>query len=383
MAAASETIQTIARLTPLADVLAMVDLDVKPVTPRTVELTAAAGRTLAVDAMAPSRPSSALAMLDGWALAADETLGAGGYSPALLARDAAARRGRPADAARHRQRGAVRRGEDVAVAAPKRWSPSIRATASCRRAAIATRPFRCGAPASVCAPPISPLSPLPVSRASPCASRAFACCRCAAAASSTPPRGWWRAISNAAAARLRLDDAGRDFGVVLAAESADAIVAIGGTGSGRNDNSVQTLAREGRLAVHGIALTPGETAALGFVGHAPGADAAGTARRGARRLADGGAAHAGAAGRHQHNKESEPVETLPLARKVTSTVGLGRSRAGAAQRRPGRAAGDEISAAVVAGALRRLDPGAGRQRGLFRRLDGAGKAVAMRNRRHE
>src|SRR6266702_4857 len=84
MAAASETIQTIARLTPLADVLAMVDLDVKPVTPRTVELGKAFGRTLAVDAMARTRPNVALAMLDGWALAADTTLGAGGYTPALL-----------------------------------------------------------------------------------------------------------------------------------------------------------------------------------------------------------------------------------------------------------------------------------------------------------
>ena len=56
MAASSDTIQMIARLAPLADVLAMVDLDVKPVTPRTAELTAAAGCTLAVDAMAPARP---------------------------------------------------------------------------------------------------------------------------------------------------------------------------------------------------------------------------------------------------------------------------------------------------------------------------------------
>ena len=84
MAAASETIQMIARLTPLAEVLAMVDLGVKPITPRTVDLTAAAGRTLAVDAVAPWRPSLALAMLDGWALSADATLGAGGYTPALL-----------------------------------------------------------------------------------------------------------------------------------------------------------------------------------------------------------------------------------------------------------------------------------------------------------
>ena len=84
MAAASESIQTIARLTPLVDVLAMLDLEVKPVTPRTLDLASAAGRILAVDAMAPSRPSAALAMLDGWALAADASLGAGNYTPALL-----------------------------------------------------------------------------------------------------------------------------------------------------------------------------------------------------------------------------------------------------------------------------------------------------------
>ena len=119
----------------------------------------------------------------------------------------------------------------------------------------------------------------------------------------------------------RLDDAGRDLDVALAAESADAIVAIGGTGSGRNDASVQTLARAGRLAVHGIALTPGETAALGFVGPRPvlllpgRLDAAlavwlVVGRRMLERLA--------AAKANEH----EPAETLTLARKVASTVGL-------------------------------------------------------------
>jgi molybdopterin biosynthesis enzyme len=120
----------------------------------------------------------------------------------------------------------------------------------------------------------------------------------------------------------RLDDAGRDFGVVLAAESTDAIVVIGGTGSGRNDTSVHMLTREGQLSVHGIALTPGETAALGFAGPRPVLMLPGrldaalavwlmVGRRILERLA--------AANSH---KESEPVETLPLARKVTSTVGL-------------------------------------------------------------
>jgi molybdopterin biosynthesis enzyme len=50
---------------------------------------------------------------------------------------------------------------------------------------------------------------------------------------------------------------------------ADAIVVIGGTGSGANDRSVQTLARAGRVEAHGIAIAPGETAAFGLVGSRP------------------------------------------------------------------------------------------------------------------
>ncbi len=53
--AVSEAIQTISRLTPLADVLTIVDAEVKPVTQRTIDVTAGAGRALAADAMAPAR----------------------------------------------------------------------------------------------------------------------------------------------------------------------------------------------------------------------------------------------------------------------------------------------------------------------------------------
>ena len=57
--AASEAIQTISRLTPLADVLVMVDAEVRPVNQRTIDVSVAAGRTLATDALALARPASA------------------------------------------------------------------------------------------------------------------------------------------------------------------------------------------------------------------------------------------------------------------------------------------------------------------------------------
>ncbi len=80
------------------------------------------------------------------------------------------------------------------------------------------------------------------------------------------------------------------------------------------------LARDGRVAAHGIALTPGETAALGFVGPRPVLMLPG-------RL-DSALSVWLVVGRYllerlaATNKENELAEQLPLARKVTSTVGL-------------------------------------------------------------
>src|SRR5215470_9456075 len=77
--------QRIARLTPLADVLARLDALVKPVTPRTAELAAALGRTLAEDVIlhAPI-PTTARALRDGWAVSSDLTTDASAYAPAPL-----------------------------------------------------------------------------------------------------------------------------------------------------------------------------------------------------------------------------------------------------------------------------------------------------------
>lgn len=105
----------------------------------------------------------------------------------------------------------------------------------------------------------------------------------------------------------------------LADQQVDAILAVGGTGSGLQDGAVKTLARLGQVAAHGIAITPGETTAIGFVGTTPVLLVPGRldttlaswlliGRRLLARLA-GSTAEAAAT-------------PLPLMRKVTSPIGM-------------------------------------------------------------
>lgn len=319
MATASETIQMIARLTPLADVLAIVDSEVKPVAARSIDVVAAAGRALSADASAPARPSAAIALQDGWAVTADETLGAGGYAPALLLRVPS----------RIEVGQALPAGADSV--AP---FDAVKVSAGRAEALVTINPGDGVLPAGGDSDPAIPLRRAG-ERLRLTDLAAFSAAGIARVMVREPRvrvlplRG--NGIANAAArliaadaarrgAAVRLDEGGRGLAIALGAETADAIIAIGGTGTGRTDTSVQTLAREGAVAVHGMAITPGETAALGFIGARPvlllpgRLDAALAVWLAiGRRLLD---RVAGA------SFKEEPADTLPLARKVTSTVGL-------------------------------------------------------------
>ena len=335
MAAASETIQAISRLTRLADVLAMIDLRVKPVTPRTLDVAVAAGRALAGDAVAAARPTAALALLDGWAINADLTLGAGGYAPVPLLHppqrietgqslppdtDSVA----PFDTIRISNGNAealatINPGDGV-LAAGGDSDPAI----PLRRGGERLRMIDL---AALAATGLSRLAVRePRIRVLPLRGSAIVIAAARLIAGDIERRG----------GTVKLDDAGRDLGTVLAAENTAAIVVIGGTGSGRNDTGVHTMARDCEVAVHGIAVTPGETAAVGFAGPRPilllpgRLDAALAiwllvGRRILDRLA------------MANNADRDSVEMLPLARKVSSTVGLAEVvpvRRGAGQAEP-------------------------------------------------
>ena len=63
--------------------------------------------------------------------------------------------------------------------------------------------------------------------------------------------------------RGTIDRSRAALAAALGAGGSDIVVVVGGTGPGREDGSAAALAAAGELAIHGIALRPGETAGLG------------------------------------------------------------------------------------------------------------------------
>ena len=77
---------------------------------------------------------------------------------------------------------------------------------------------------------------------------------------------------NAGAEVVRTEAAARDAASIASALDADAcdlLITIGGTGVGRTDATVAALAARGEVFAHGIALLPGRTTAVGRIGTTP------------------------------------------------------------------------------------------------------------------
>ncbi len=266
---ADSELQRIARLTPLADVLSSFDMGVGPVAPREALVASAAGKALAADiAAAANHPEFALALRDGFAVRSDATTDAGSYAPAPL---------QPAP-------------------------PRIETGEAMPAGADAVTPFDAiamqGGSAQALAPISSGEGVLPAGAdASPGAALKMTGARLRRIdAAALIALGIDRVMIReprvlvvragagpviAAAAALIASAAEAEGGIAIAMqesnalqaalhrEDADAVIAIGGTGSGRNDESVRILARNGTVAFHGIGIAPGETTAFGYVGARP------------------------------------------------------------------------------------------------------------------
>jgi molybdopterin molybdotransferase len=255
--------QRIAKFTPLAEACAKIDALAAPVEAREVLLENALGKFLAAPASAPETlPPRAIALRDGWAVRSDAILDAGPYAPALLsvtppwveagdAVPAGMDAILPPDAVVLKEHGAealantapgegiLPAGADAAKGfALRRLGERLRSMdlALLRAAGIAKVKIR--------APRIR------VVRAN--------------------AHEGENVLTPFLAGLIEASGGVTEGGPATPLEQSfidegvDAVFALGGSGVGRSDKSVLTLARVGRVEFHGVALLPGETAAFGL-----------------------------------------------------------------------------------------------------------------------
>jgi molybdopterin molybdotransferase len=315
---ADSSMQRIARLTPLGDVLGIVEARVGAVKPRTCPLKSSRGRVLAAEVVVRQLPAAPIALVDGYAVEAAATADAGPYAPLPL--PSKPQRVNAGEALPHGSDAVAafdavnERGEAVAAVAPGEG------TLPAGGDAASDKPLR-QAGERLRGLDVAALAAAGIADVCVRAPRIHIAC---GSVPSTPliDAALDMLAQAGAAVGCTMLDVHREAGGLdraIGDDGVDALIAVGGTGSGRRDAAVHVLAQHGRVEAHGVALAPGETAAFGFVGArpvllVPGRIDAALAvwlligRYLVARLAGG-------------RVEDAPV-MLPLKRKVTSTIGL-------------------------------------------------------------
>ena len=323
----AEPHQRVTRLTPLDQALATVDALAQPVPPSALRVEAALGRVLAADVLvAQPMPPRPLALRDGWAVSSVLVADAGPYAPVpLSAAPAWVEVGEPlpeeADAVMPPDAVVISAGTAEAVAPAVAGDGVLAAGAdagpgaSLRRAGQAVRAVDVAAFGALGVMEVTARVPrvrlVAASVRHDADGTRIALIRRAIEADGGAVCGRPPEPDNGVAEDHLLAEA-------LAADGADAVIVVGGVGMGWRELAVETLARIGAVAIHGIGMRPGSDAAIGSVGARPvlllpGRHDAALAvyllvgRRLLARLTGGSEAPAGRA---------------VLARKIVSTVGM-------------------------------------------------------------
>jgi molybdopterin molybdotransferase len=270
MVAPLEDRQRIDRLTPLDDVLSRMARLVVPVMPCDLRTAAAWGTTLAEDIVAGERPATALALIDGWAVRADMTIDASAYAPAFLAEaklvDAGEAMPPGSDAVAPLDAVAPRGGvaEVMAPVAPGDGVLHPGTDAGSRE--VVQR-----AGARLRASDIAAIQALGIGGVSVRRPRlVFHCPRAHRDLIADAIIAWLgRAVTADGGEPWSMGGAGTPMETLLSDRDADGFIVVGGTGSGRDDDAVRTLAQVGTVEVHGIAISPGETTAFGIAAGRP------------------------------------------------------------------------------------------------------------------
>jgi molybdopterin molybdotransferase len=260
--------QRIARLTPLADVLAMIDAVARPVAVEQLAVSAALGGVLAADVtIRQAMPAAARALRDGWAVASELTADANTYAPVPLPHAVSIETGMAmppgTDAVAAVDAVTMRSGMVHALApvAPGEGVLPAGGDAPLDATLLQQGCFVLHHHAAVLAasgvenvsirePHIRIVSAR--GEADPIIDAAAVCIGGAVS----------RGGGVGAMYDLPLEQALTDAG-------ADAVIVIGGTGGGEKDAAVRTLSKLGEVKAHGIALSPGETAAFGTAAGRP------------------------------------------------------------------------------------------------------------------
>jgi molybdopterin molybdotransferase len=323
MVAVRNAPQRLARLTPLVEALNHIDRCVAPVAPRVVELAAAPNHVLATAdiAVTEPRPLIPLALRDGWAVRAEATLDASSYAPAVLAQQpVVVEVGDPipanADAVAPHDTVEIR-GTLASALLPVTAGDGVLPRGADLSSGEAI--FKAGQRISwVDVAVLTALGRRSVSVHQPRVR--IAPCRPSDAVIDGIVNLLSGAVAGEGGIALKSDPAhaGRLDDVFLGKDT-DAIIVVGGSGVGERDRSVDTLARLGQVAFHGVGLTPGETTAFGIAGSCPVLVVPG-------RL-DAALSAWLVLGRYmlsrlcEHNGD-DTIWPVTLTRKITSTVGL-------------------------------------------------------------